>query len=575
MNLNSKFIGKILDKRYKINKIIGVGGMSIVFEAYDAVAGRTVAVKVLKQEMANDEHAVRRFINESRTVSMLSHPNIVKIYDVSVKSQMKYIVMERIEGITLKSYMERKGILSVNEMLSYTEQILSALSYAHSMGVVHRDIKPQNILLLKSGRLKVSDFGIATIENLDEQEKKAVGTVYYISPEQASGKRIDGRSDIYSVGVMMYEMATGKLPFVAKTPVEIARKHMTVEPRHPREINPSLPFGIEQVILSAMEKNPDNRFSSAEEMGNYISRLRTNPSRVFKTRKKNTTTIAPENSAEMTRAASAKKKKKKESRTIFPVICGVAAGFLIVFSVAAFYLVDLILKAENNNSPVTVEVPTVVNQLYDDELKKQFDSSIYKVVVESKYDSSYPENTIIKQEPTGGSKRKVLKYKQYCTVTLTVSKGSRIVSLPDLTITEYRAAQLRLERMGLKVSLQEVFSDTVEVGYIVSTDPAAGTQVNAGTTVTLFYSKGQNVSTYKVPALTNMTPKQAYSKMSGNFAVGQVSYEYSSSVAEGKIISQSVPSGTQVVKGTKIDFVISLGPEPVVTTEPQETAETP
>ena len=566
-DLNARFIGKVLDKRYRINKIIGVGGMSIVFEALDGLTGKTVAVKVLKQDMAANPQAVERFVNESRAVSMLSHPNIVKIYDVSVKSSLKYIVMERIEGITLKSYIQRKGKLSVSEALSYTEQILSALSHAHAKGIVHRDIKPQNILLLKSGKVKVSDFGIATFSDSEPvEEKKAIGTVYYLSPEQAMGKVTDCRTDIYSTGVMLYEMVTGVLPFDAATPAQIARKHITEQPRRPHDIDPSIPLGVEQVILGAMEKSPDRRFSSAAEMGAFVGRLRTDPDYVFRPTSKKTGTVVPTGD----NMAQKKKKNKTQSRSMFPLICGVTLAFIVVFSIAAFYLIDNIMKTESANSPETVDVPSAVGESYGDDIKKIFDPSIYKVIIETKYDSSYPENTIIKQDPVAGSKRKVLKYKQYCTVTLTVSKGSQTVSVPDLTVTEYRTAQIQAEKLGLKVEVHEVVSDSIEIGYVVSTDPVARTTVETGSTIVIYYSKGPSVVKYKMPSMTGLTPKAAYQKMDGNFKVGNVTYEYSDSVGQGKIISQSIPSGTQTIKGTAIDFVISLGKEPVVT-EPVET----
>ena len=240
MDKYDKYVGQIFDRRYRIVRIIGVGGMAVVFEAVDTVMKRTVAVKMLKEEIAGDAQAVKRFINESRAVSMLSHPNIVSIYDVSVRDDLKYIVMERVDGITLKNYMNSRGPLPPKEIMNYTAQILRALDHAHSKGIIHRDIKPQNIMLLKNGKIKVTDFGIAKLPNAETvtMTDKAIGTVYYISPEQASGKKIDPRSDIYSLGVVMYEMATGKLPFVADSPVSVALMQVNNQPRPPRELLP-------------------------------------------------------------------------------------------------------------------------------------------------------------------------------------------------------------------------------------------------------------------------------------------------------------------------------------------------
>ena len=279
MDKYDKYVGQIFDRRYRIVRIIGVGGMAVVFEAVDTVMKRTVAVKMLKEEIAGDAQAVKRFINESRAVSMLSHPNIVSIYDVSVRDDLKYIVMERVDGITLKNYMNSRGPLPPKEIMNYTAQILRALDHAHSKGIIHRDIKPQNIMLLKNGKIKVTDFGIAKLPNAETvtMTDKAIGTVYYISPEQASGKKIDPRSDIYSLGVVMYEMATGKLPFVADSPVSVALMQVNNQPRPPREILPSVPPGVEAMILTAMEKDPDKRFQSASVMLHYVLRLREDP----------------------------------------------------------------------------------------------------------------------------------------------------------------------------------------------------------------------------------------------------------------------------------------------------------
>ena len=268
MELYEKYVGLVFDNRYRVERIVGIGGMAVVFKATDLLMRRTVAIKILKDEISADEQAVQRFKHEYRAVAMLSHQNIVNIHDASVRDNIKYIVMEYVEGITLKNYMQHREVLNLREIISYTTQILRALDHAHKKGIIHRDIKPQNIMLLKNGVIKVMDFGIAKIPNAETvtMTDKAIGTVYYISPEQVNGSPTDARSDLYALGVMLYEMATGSLPFSAETPVSVALMQVNDTATPPREINPHIPVGLEQIITRAMEKDPDARYQSAEEM---------------------------------------------------------------------------------------------------------------------------------------------------------------------------------------------------------------------------------------------------------------------------------------------------------------------
>ena len=575
METLDRYVGKLLDRRYRIRRVIGVGGMAVVFEATDLVMNRIVAIKMLKDEMSQDEVAVKRFINESKAVSMLSHPNIVKIFDMSVKGPVKYFVMERVEGITLKSYMHKKGALSTEEVLSYSEQVLKALEHAHAKGIVHRDIKPQNILLLKNGRVKVTDFGIAVLEEGDvaPSNEKAIGTVYYISPEQASGKEIDQRSDLYSLGVMMYEMATGTLPFNAETPISVAMMQVREQPKNPTDIKSDIPKGLEQVILGAMEKSPERRFQNAEQMLRYVSRLRDNHAFIFKTRKPTPEDIhtGREGILDTDMAHNRKKNRRRraESRSMFPIIFGVATAFLVVFITSAITILDLVLKDQSLNAPFSVKVPNVTGDIYDEDMMQLFDSSIYKVIIKTKNSNSIPKNTVISQDPEPGASRNVIKNQQYCEITLTISAGAVMLTIPDFSITDYRDAQDRAERLGLVPELRQLPSDTVEVGYVLYTEPAARSTVAEGSTLVIYYSAGAKIQKVSVPVLTGMTPKEAYKKMNNNFKVGDVTEEYSDTVPAGSIISQSIASGTEVVKGTVIHFVLSLGPAPE--TEPPDT----
>ena len=574
-----RYVGKVLDRRYHIIRVIGVGGMAVVYEARDIVMNRTVAVKMLKDEIAGDEQSVRRFINESKAVSMLSHPNIVRIFDVSVKGDLKYIVMERVDGITLKSYMQKKGALSTDEVLSYTGQVLSALCHAHAKGIIHRDIKPQNILLLRNGKVKVTDFGIAKLPNAEtvQMDEKAIGTVYYISPEQASGKGIDQRSDLYSVGVLMYEMATGTLPFNADTPVSVALMQVNEKPKAPTEIKADIPRGLEQIILGAMEKNPDRRFQSAEQMLKYVDRLRSNPAYIFKTREpspaggEHTPALADNDMKRKNR----RKNRRPQSRSMFPIILGVAIAFGIVLIVSGVTLIDALLTKESQNTATSIDVPSVVGEIYDvSTIDSKLDPTLFRVTVDYVYDASMPEKTIIKQEPEAGVRRKVQKNKQFCDITLTVSRGAEKLKVPDYSMLEYRAVQLKAEKLGFKCVLKGIASEEVEMNYVIYTEPAAGSEITYGSTLTIYYSIGSSLEKIDMPVLTELTPTEAYARMNGNFRVGQVTYEYSDTVPEGKIISQSIEAGTKAVKGTKIDFVISRGPLPVTDTDSDSGSDT-
>ncbi len=287
MDVFKKNIGDVFDGRYRINRTIGVGGMAIVYEATDLATNRRVALKMLKESISDNPQALRRFINESKAVAMLNHPNIVKILDVSVKSEHKFIVMEYIEGITLREYMNRRGALGWREALAFISQILSALDHAHMKSVIHRDIKPQNIMVMEQGIIKVADFGIAKIPDAETvtMVDHAIGTIYYISPEQAKGRKIDARSDLYSLGIMFYEMVTGQLPFLAENSYGIMHKHINDAPQPPKELCPKLPLGVQQIILSAMEKDPDNRYQSAPQMLRNVYSIQRDPTMIFKRQK--------------------------------------------------------------------------------------------------------------------------------------------------------------------------------------------------------------------------------------------------------------------------------------------------
>lgn len=551
-----RYVGQVLDNRYRIERIIGMGGMAVVFRAEDLLMRRIVAVKILKDDIARDEVSVKRFINESKAVSMLSHPNIVTIYDVSVRSDAKYIVMEYIEGITLKNYMTKKGKLEFREIIMYTEQVLRALEHAHQKGIVHRDIKPQNIMLLKNGIIKVMDFGIAKLPNAETVTVKdsAIGTVYYISPEQASGKPIDARSDIYSLGVMMYEMATGKLPFTADSPVSVALKQINDTAKPVKEEMPSLPLGLSQIIARAMDKDPDMRYQSAQQMLRQVVRLGDNPETTFKPLK-----------------PTKKKGRVKTSRGMLPIILAITAAVFIVAVASAFVLVNKLFLSGDDTKTITVD--EFAGKTFTDELQKYFDASdIYHLNLNQVYDSDAPAGYIMTQDPAAGENRKIEPGKKKCEITLTVSLGPKTMKMSDVKSLDYREATLLLKKMGLRVSTESITSDLYDVGHVISSAPEAGTVLEAGDRVVLYVSTGASGERITVPNFKGKTEKQVLAEATeAGLLIGDVSYEESEDYGKGLVADQSIPSGSQANKNSIIDFVVSLGaPE---TTAPETTEE--
>ena len=579
MEQYEKYVGAVLDGRYKIECIIGVGGMAVVFKALDMLMNRPVAIKMLKNEIANDEESVKRFINESKAVAMMSHPNIVSIYDVSVREDIKYIVMEYVEGITLKSYMNRRGVLSIREIISYTEQILNALSHAHSKGVIHRDIKPQNIMLLKSGLVKVTDFGIAKLPNAETvtMTDKAIGTVYYISPEQASGVGIDTRSDLYSLGVMMYEMVSGQLPFTADSPVSVAMMQINDTARPLSELAPTVPKGLEQIINIAMEKHSEDRYQNAQAMLNQLKKLKENPNVVFKVPKKK-----PSEQDESGNFLSL----LMGNGPMFPIISGVSLSFIILFIICGVFVFNQMMNASKNTSE-TITVPTFTGVQYSEELQAWFEASdIYKVTVEYIYNDQSEAGMILEQDPQPNSKRRVLAGENYCEVTLKVSRGLEDVTVPDLTGVDAREARLKLKNLDLKMVIEDAKSDVVSSGQVISTSPEKGTAIKAGDTVTVYICSGVPDGEIEIPDFVGMSEKKAFLKiLELDLRPGKITY-VKNDAEVGTVLKQTLEEGTKVIAKTKIDLEISGGPkyDPKAddpfegipeTTEPEESTTEP
>lgn len=552
-----KYVSTVLDGRYKIEKLLGSGGMSVVFRAHDQKEDRTVAIKMLRDDIAEDPEAVQRFVNESRAVSMLSHPNIVAIHDVSVDTRCKYHVMEYIEGISLRSYMDKRKVLAINEIISYSEQILAALAHAHSKGVVHRDIKPQNIMLLKNGGVKVMDFGIAKLPDSDTAaiSDKTVGTVYYISPEQAQNNASDSRSDLYSLGVMMYEMSTGKLPFDDESPISVVLMHMHDKPVPPRQIDPKIPRGLEQLILCAMEKNPQKRYQSAADMLRELRRIKKNPSAAV---------LTPARIAALKRSKR-NRTENKPSHSLTPIVLGVAFAVLIVGLVSLFYVFDEVMGGMTKTAGVKVPAMVGLDQSACAELIKQeleaqgLDEGDIVLVFEEEFSDQVAAGSVIQQAPGGGAHRKVP-----CKVTLTVSRGPRMITMPDYTITDWRTAKNELRSKGFILTVVEQENAAIPSGYVITTEPGPGQELVAGSAVTLYVSRGSsgsnNIPTVKVPDCVNKTEPEVRKLLDEtSMNVGNKVYTRSS-LPVGTILAQSPAPGTDGIPGiSAVSFVISGG----------------
>lgn len=593
-----KNIGLLLGNRYQLTRIIGIGGMAVVYEAKDIQTNRFVAVKVLKDEIATDTQALKRFVNESKAIAMLSHPNIVRIYDISVKEKFKYIVMELLNGVTLKNYITQKGRLGIDETISYSEQILMALAHAHSRGIIHRDIKPQNILLLKNGQIKVTDFGIAKLPNAETVTltDKAIGTVFYISPEQVSGKPITPRSDLYSLGILMYEMLTSHLPFTADSPVSVALKQINDIPRSPRELNPEIPRGLEQIILTSMEKDPAARFQNAGQMLKALKRIESNHAYVFrphrtdagkllsgdevktKTPKKKTTHKSPTKSKKKTPP----KKTKRVSHSMLPIILGVSLALLIIVIVCAIFALKALFGGEKSYEIITV--PNLVGEMVD-EYKDNLVKEGYNVKIV--YENSFEEpGTILEQDPIANSKKKLSATQPQCDLTLTISAGAKPITIEDYTMASRREVKNTLENKGLHVEEVGVFSDFVGYGYVVSTSPKEGSILAEGSTITIYWSKGRDTGKVTMPSLLGKTESAALAEMTNrDLLLGNIHYIHSD-LPIGTVVRQSPDAGSQIqYKTMKIDLYISIGkasiiPDdttaaPIDPTPPDDTTEIP
>ncbi len=562
-------IGKVIDDRYEILQVKGIGGMAVVLKARDRLKGRTVAIKMLNEKYSNDSAAIRRFVNESKAIALLSSDHIVDIYDVAFTGKSKYIVMEYIDGITLREYMLRHAPIGVDRAMEFAIQILTALKHAHEKGVVHRDIKPQNIMVQANGRLKVTDFGIAQIKGTNQNPAGvAMGTVYYISPEQASGKTTTFSSDIYSVGVMLYEMATGKLPFEGDTPLSIAMMQVNNQPVRPRKINPTIPQGLEQIILRAMNKAPENRFRTAGVMIRALEMVRKDKTVVFE-EPRNTAPAAPPAPTPGTAPGAPRKKPVKPAdgekvrHTMFPVILGVTVAFLLVALVAGAILLMNLLGMAGDDGSRLVRIRALVGTEYNEVLREKLKSEHINLVVTEVANDSMPKGYIVKQNPAAGQTRKLPSEDGLVDVKIDVSTGPSKFGMPAVANKEYRQAQILLEKYGAKVEIKEEFSTEVVAGFVIASSPEEGAAVHSGDTITLYVSKGAETNYAPMISVVGLEEAEAKRKLlNAQFVVGEIKRAYSQDIPAGCVMQQSIEPGTSTAQRyTAVSLVISLGPE--------------
>lgn len=566
-----KYLGKRLDGRYEIHELIGVGGMANVYRCTDTLDDREVAIKILKDEYLNNEEFIRRFKNESKAIAIMSHPNIVKVYDVSFGDMIQYIVMEYIDGITLKEYIDRQGVIEWKDVLHLTTQILRALQHAHESGIVHRDIKPQNIMLLQDGTIKVTDFGIARFSDKATRTMtdQAIGSVHYIAPEQARGDVTDGKTDIYSVGVMLYEMLTGKLPFEGDSAVSVALMQLQSTPKRPREVNPSIPVGLEQITMRAMEKQPADRYTSAAEMLSDIDRFRLNPSIVFDY---NTSFVdrqptkyvgsTPKKHAEQPRYAADEKKKPVESeddsdedeiKEHSGVYYAVKGVLIAAVAVCVIFFVLALVRGFSSNQSKDVNVPEYVGKTLVE--AKENNPDDFQFEVKSKYDESQSLGVVLAQEPVKG-----MKVKSGSVVTLTINSNEDEVSVPFFSTSNKKAdAEKALKDVSLIPEIVLVENTKTPKDYIIGTFPAAGSKTPIGSTVYVYVSNGARPETVEIPAVIGMSLEEAQSQLSELGVTVETVYDDESKEKRDIVISSSPLPHGKIEKGTVVTLTVSSG----------------
>ena len=563
-----QYIGKMLDNRYELLELIGTGGMANVYKAKCHRLNRLVAIKILKSELAENAEFRRRFRDESLAVAQLSHANIVSIYDVSSSQGIDYIVMELIDGITLKQYMERRGHMDWREALHFITQIMRGLSHAHSRGIIHRDIKPQNIMVLRDGSVKVADFGIACLADAHQTlAQEALGSVHYISPEQAKGERLDARSDIYSAGVVLYEMLTGRLPFEGDNAVSVAIQHLSSVPLNPREIDPDIPEALELICMKAMSADRDKRYQSADAMLADLEKFRKDPSvdlDHIRTELTASVDSQPTSPIPVQKVSTAVKSRQAEDDddeedgwSLLDYVRGnkKLVG-LLVAGVAVIVLVFVVIFAGfgSGGSNKAYKVPNILGYTVEDANELETVKDIFTIeVVGTLSDDHFQPGQIVQQDPTEGVERR-----SNFVIQVYVCAERQEITMPNLQGENYQSARLKLQQydLQLRIMTEEQFSDEFTTGQVMETIPAVGAALKKGTSVTLVVSKGPESIT--VPTFTGKSYETAKADAEAlGLKVGTPQYRYFDPLAkDGDVLEQSILPETQVQGGTEIIFTV-------------------
>lgn len=564
-----RYIGKMLDNRYEILERIGTGGMAVVYKAKCHRLNRYVAVKILKEEFAADADFRQRFHAESQAIAMFSHPNIVSVYDVSRSSEIEYIVMELVDGMSLKQYMQKKGVLNWREALHFITQIVKALEHAHSCGIIHRDIKPHNVMVLRDGSVRVADFGIARMSSSQNTlSQEALGSVHYISPEQAKGARVDERTDIYSAGVVLYEMLTGRLPYEGDSPVAVAIQHISSVPASPRELNDTIPEGIEKITMKAMCADMDKRYLSATEMLGDLEEFRKNPdinfdydvkidsSDLLLMDKKNTELKKKAEAAAFQRKDGVEEKayrKGNRRASRVTILAGVMVVLVFIAGVS-YFLWDFFVK-DIFSVVAEVSVPDLVG--YDVDYAMDTFSDYDIIVRGYKTSGVYAEGVILEQDLQAGSK-----VKTGGEIGVTVSSGSTVITMPDLIGYTRTEAEAELDKYSGEITISVKIVNVESTGQedvVLSTSPQAAETIKDGATVTLRISTKTAEETTTMPAVTGLTEDKAVAKLEAADLEATVKYVESETVEEGYVIFQNYNEGSSLAKGTLVTIHVSSG----------------